>query len=85
MDTSRSPIPVTPGAPESVQEKSGFRTKSIGTRVTPEELRLIEAAAERDGKKFAEWMREEVLKARALLRTRASCFWKKWRRSGTSS
>jgi hypothetical protein len=65
MDTSRSPIPLTSGAPESVQERSGFRTKSIGTRVTPEELRLIEAAAERDGKKFAEWMREAVLKAAA--------------------
>jgi uncharacterized protein (DUF1778 family) len=65
MDTSRSPIPVTSGAPDSVQERSGFRTKSIGTRVTPEELRLIEAAAERDGKKFAEWMREAVLKAAA--------------------
>jgi len=63
MDTPRSPIPAIPGAPESVSEKSGFRTKSIGTRVTPEELRLIEAAAERDGKKFAEWMREAVLKA----------------------
>jgi uncharacterized protein (DUF1778 family) len=65
MDTSRSPIKVTSGAPESVQEWSGFRTKSIGTRVTPEELRLIEAAAERDGKKFAEWMREAILKAAA--------------------
>jgi uncharacterized protein (DUF1778 family) len=65
MDTPRSPIPAMPDAPDSVQEKPGFRTKSIGTRVTPEELRLIEAAAERDGKKFAEWIREAVLKAAA--------------------
>ena len=63
MDTPRSSIPAMPGAAESAQEKPGFRTKSIGTRVTPEELRLIESAAERDGKKFSEWMREAVLKA----------------------
>lgn len=63
MSVSRGPIPAMPDASEGVQEKPGFRTKSIGTRVTPEELREIEAAAERDGKKFAEWLRDSILKA----------------------
>ena len=49
--------------PRARRRSPASAPKSIGTRVTPEELRLIEAAAERDGKKFAEWMREAVLKA----------------------
>jgi uncharacterized protein (DUF1778 family) len=63
MSNTRSPVPAMPDAPEGVPEKPGFRTKSIGTRVTPEELREIEAAAEHDGKKFAEWLRDSILKA----------------------
>ena len=63
METPRSPIPAMPSAPESAQEKPGFRTKTIATRITPEELREDEAAAERSGKTLAVWLRELALKA----------------------
>lgn len=63
METPRSPIPAMPGALESAQEKPGFRTKTIATRITPEELREVEAAAERSGKTLAVWLRELALKA----------------------
>jgi hypothetical protein len=53
----------TSSAPESAQEKPGFRTKTIATRITPEELREVEAAAEKSGKTFAVWLRELALKA----------------------
>jgi hypothetical protein len=58
MSSSRSTSP----APSSVQEKPGFRTKTIATRITPEELAEVEAAAQRDGKTLAEWLRELALK-----------------------
>ncbi len=63
METPRSPIPATPGAPESAQENPSFRTKTIATRITPEELRTVEAAAERNGKTLAVWLRELALEA----------------------
>ena len=44
-------------------DKPGFRTKSLGTRLTPEELKEVEAAAERAGKNPSEWVREAVLRA----------------------
>ena len=50
-------------ASENPSDKPGFRTKIISTRITPEELREIEAAVERDGKKFAEWLRDVALKS----------------------
>jgi hypothetical protein len=53
----------TDSAAESTPDKPGFRTKSLGTRLTPEELREVETAAVRDGKKPAEWVREAVLRA----------------------
>jgi uncharacterized protein (DUF1778 family) len=49
-------------APKSAPEKPGFRTKTIATRITPEELREVEAAAERSGKTLAVWLRELALK-----------------------
>ncbi len=63
MSTSRTTNPATSGALESTQEKPGFRTKTIATRVTPEELQEVEAAAEKSGKTLAEWLRELSLKA----------------------
>lgn len=63
METPRSPIPAMPSAPESAQEKPGFRTKTIATRITPEELREVEAAAEMSGKTLAVWLRELALNA----------------------
>ncbi len=46
-----------------VEEKRGFRTKTVATRITPEELREVETAAEREGKALAEWLRDLALKA----------------------
>jgi uncharacterized protein (DUF1778 family) len=50
-------------AVESAQEKPGFRTKTIATRITPEELAEVEAAAEKSGKTLAVWLRELALNA----------------------
>jgi hypothetical protein len=55
--------PTASSAPESAQEKPGFRTKTIATRITPEELREIEAAAGKNGKTLAVWLRELALNA----------------------
>jgi hypothetical protein len=48
---------------ESAQEKPGFRTKTIATRISSEELREVEAAAEKSGKTLALWLRELALNA----------------------
>jgi uncharacterized protein (DUF1778 family) len=61
MDSSRTLSPAGSVAPPSEEAKPGFRTKTIATRITPEELAEVEAAAERDGKSLAEWLRELVL------------------------
>lgn len=63
MSTPRNGTPATSSAPNDAEEKPGFRTKTIATRITPGELREIEAAAERDGKTLAEWLRAVALKA----------------------
>jgi hypothetical protein len=55
--------PTASSAPESAQEKLGFRTKTVATRITPEELREVEAAAEKSGKTLAVWLRELALNA----------------------
>jgi len=61
MNSSRTLSPAGSVAPPSEEAKPGFRTKTIATRITPEELAEVEAAAERDGKSLAEWLRELVL------------------------
>jgi len=55
--------PATQNASAGVEEKPGFRTKTVATRITPEELREVETAAEREGKSLAEWLRDLALKA----------------------
>jgi len=55
--------PTTRNASAGVEEKPGFRTKTVATRITPEELREVEIAAEREGKSLAEWLRDLALKA----------------------
>jgi len=55
--------PATRNASAGVEEKPGFRTKTVATRITPEELREVETAAEREGKSLAEWLRDLALKA----------------------
>jgi hypothetical protein len=47
----------------SDESKPGFRTKTISTRLTPDELAEVESAAERGGKPLSEWLREMALTA----------------------
>ena len=63
MSQSRIPAPLPSPALPSEQAKPGFRTKTIATRTTPDELREVETAAEREGKSLSEWLRETALKA----------------------
>ena len=50
--------PTHPGS----EARTVIRTKTVATRLTPEELGEVEAAAARDGKSLAEWLRELALK-----------------------
>lgn len=45
----------------SDEGKPGFRTKTISTRLTPDELVEVESAAERAGKPLSEWLRVMAL------------------------
>lgn len=49
--------------PSSDESKSGFRSKTIATRLAPDELAEVESAAERAGKPLSEWLRETALAA----------------------
>ena len=63
MSSSPANIPGLSNPPSGAQERPGYRTKTMATRITPEELAEIEAAAERSGKTLAEWLRELALKS----------------------
>jgi hypothetical protein len=43
------------------EAKPGFRTKTVATRLTPDELAEIEAAAEGAGQALSEWLRGTAL------------------------
>ena len=47
--------------PFAEEAKPGFRTKTAATRLTPEELGEIEAAAESAGQALSEWLRGTAL------------------------
>ena len=66
-------LPASPSAPAAASStgqtpdstsdpRAAFRTKTVGTRMTPEEVREVEAAAKRTGKTLAEWLREAALR-----------------------
>jgi len=63
LSTPGTTAPTTRNASANAEEKPGFRTKTVATRITPEELREVESAAEREGKSLAEWLRDLALKA----------------------
>ncbi len=46
---------------QSDESKPGFRTKTISTRLTSDELAEVESAAERAGKPLSEWLRVMAL------------------------
>jgi hypothetical protein len=45
------------------EKKPGLRTKTIGTRLTSDELAEVETAAVQTGKPLSEWLRETALTA----------------------
>ena len=49
--------------PFGEEAKPGFRTKTAATRLTPEELAELEAAAESAGQALSEWLRGTALSA----------------------
>jgi len=50
-------------SPSSDESKPGFRSKTVATRLAPDELAEVESAAERAGKPLSEWVRETALAA----------------------
>jgi len=49
--------------PFGEETKPRFRTKTVATRLTPDELAEIEAGAEGAGQVLSEWLRETALRA----------------------
>ena len=62
MSTHRIPTPLKSPALPNDEARPVLRAKTIATRVTPEELAEVEAAAEGAGKTVAEWLRELALR-----------------------
>jgi len=63
MSTPELPFPIRSEAPVKSETRSGRRTKTIATRLTPAELAEVEATAESAGQSLAEWLRETALHA----------------------
>ena len=63
MNASRTTTERAKNLSEAEESKPGFRTKTISTRLPPDELAEIEAAAERAGQPLSEWLREMALRA----------------------
>jgi len=59
--TRTSSSPKTQAFPAR-EARTVLRAKTVATRLTPEELADVEAAAERDGKTVSEWLREIALR-----------------------
>jgi hypothetical protein len=60
--TPSSPFAASPSL-SSPENRTPLRAKTLGTRLTPEELSEVEAAAKQSGKNVAEWLREVALRA----------------------
>ena len=62
-----SPLPSAPPASSSSDlspdNRALFRTKTVATRLSVDELAAVETAAKQSGKTLAEWLREVVLRA----------------------
>ena len=63
MSARRIPAPLPSPASSPGEARPVLRGKTIATRVTPEELAEVEAAAEGEGKTVAEWLRELALRS----------------------
>ncbi len=63
MNTPRMTASLPSNAPTADEARPGFRTKTVATRLTPDELAEVEAAAEGAGQALAAWLRETALRA----------------------
>jgi hypothetical protein len=63
MNASQVTNPLDKKASPNDDNKLGFRTKTIATRLTPDELAEVESAAEQAGKPLSEWLRDTALNA----------------------
>jgi hypothetical protein len=61
MNDSRTTTEQAKKLSSIVESKPGFRTKTIATRLTPDELADVESAADQAGKPLSEWLRETAL------------------------
>ena len=61
MNSPRAQANPQSSLPFGEEAKPGFRTKTAATRLTPEELGEIEAAAESAGQALSEWLRGTAL------------------------
>ena len=66
MNASQTTTVQAHKSPSSDEGKPGFRSKTVATRLTPDELAEVESAAERAGKPLSEWLRETALAASRL-------------------
>jgi hypothetical protein len=63
MNASRTTTAESRNFTQAQESKSGFRTKTISMRLTPDEVAELESAAQRAGKQTSEWLREMALTA----------------------
>jgi hypothetical protein len=68
MSTHRTQATPQSSLPFGEEAKPGFRTKTAATRLTPEELGEIEAAAKSAGQSLLEWLRGTTLCAATAAR-----------------
>ena len=57
-----SSLPPASSGDSGADPRAGFRTKTVGTRLSVSELEEVEAAAKRGGTTLAEWLREVALR-----------------------
>ncbi len=62
MPFAPSAPPVSSSSGLSPDNRAAFRTKTVATRLSVEELEEVESAAKRSGKTLAEWLREVALR-----------------------
>jgi hypothetical protein len=62
MDTPHVKAPSRSNTRPADEATPAFRTKTVATRLTPEELAEVEAAAEGAKKPLAEWLRDTALR-----------------------
>lgn len=62
MSTIPSAPPPSPPSGLSPDNRASFRTKTVATRLSVDELEEVESAAKRSGKTLAEWLREIALR-----------------------